>query len=103
MHTGPEWISYASALLIAGIGWLVRSRQRIELLNFIRPERVADRAGLARFAGNLIYLIAALVAAGEVARHFDIASDVAITAVMVAGILASTGWLLLGAQDYMKP
>ena len=103
MHTGPEWISYASALLIAGIGWLVRSRQRIELLNFIRPERVADRAGLARFAGNLIYVIAVLVAAGGFARQFNLAADMTIGLVQVAGVLALTGWLLLGAQDYMKP
>lgn len=103
MRTGPEWIVYASALLVAGIAWLVRSRGRIELLNFIDPERVADRAGLARFAGNLIYLIAALIAACGVAAHVALLGDAMTALVLIAGILAVTVWMLIGAQDYMKP
>ena len=103
MRTGPEWVVYAAALLIGVTAWLVRARQRIELLDFIRPERVADRAGLARFAGNLIYLLAALVAASGLATHFELVGEATIALVLTVGILVLTGWLLLGAQDYLKP
>jgi|GEM_PF-2495992 len=103
MRTGPELLVYAVALLIAGIGWLLRSRQWIGLLHFVRPERVADRAGLARFSGNVFYVMAALFAASGSAMHFDLLDDTSLAAVSVAGFLVLTSWLLLGAQDYMKP
>lgn len=103
MRIGPEWFVYAAALPLAGVAWLVRSRKRIELLNFIDPERVADRDGLARFAGNLLYPLAAFIAANGAAMHLGLLGDVGVAVAMTVGILVLTVWLLLGAQDHMKP
>jgi len=103
MRTGPEWIVTVVAIFIAAVAWFIRSRQRIELLNFLRPERVADRAGLARVAGNGLYLIAVLVAAAGVALRYRLIGETAIATALTVGVLALTGWLLLRAQDCLKP
>ncbi len=103
MYTGPDWLAPAVALIIAGIAWMVRSRGRIGLLNFVRQERVADRDGLARFSGNILYLIAALIAAAGMAQHFGLLGEKAIGAILGASIVSLTAWLLIGAQDFLKP
>lgn len=103
MHAGPVWPIYATAALTAGVAWLVRSRQRIGLISGINLQRVADRAGLARFCGNVLYAMATCFAAAGIAMDFSLLDPSVIMVLIVTSTLGLTGWLLLGAQDYMKP
>ena len=103
MRNGPIWLTFVAAAAIWTIAWLVRSRQRVGLLNFVDPGRVADRAGLGRFAGNLLYVLGGLIAAFGAAVGSGLVDDRLASPVLVAMILALAAWLCLGAQNYLKP
>lgn len=103
MHNGPEWITYVAALSIASVAWFIRSRQRIERLDFLDRQRVADRAGLGRFSSNLMYLMAAVVAASGAARYLGLLGDSVIAVTLGVSILTLATWLLPGARDDVTP
>ena len=103
MRNGPYWLTFAAAAVIWAIAWLVRSRQRVGLLNFVDPARVADRAGLGRFAGNVLYLLGGLIAAAGAAVESGLVDDRLVPPFLIVMILVLTAWLYLGAQNYLKP
>ena len=103
MRIDASWIPVVAAGMIWVIAWRVRSRQRIELINMIDTARVTDRAGLARFAGNILYPIGAVVGIGGLGLERLGLSENVIGSALAVVILALTLWLYSGARRYTKP
>lgn len=103
MHHILYTVVYATAVIMCRIAWYIRKRERIDLLNFINPERVADRAGLARFSGSILYLMAALLVAAGLVGQFGLLDHQTIGICLAGALLVLVAWLILGSQDYMKP
>lgn len=102
MNVPPSWVLFATAGLVFAVGWAIRTKQRIEWINGIDAKRVTDRAGLARFVGNLLYAIAATMFAGGVliARH---GPRIEIAIGMGAVAIGLAGWLVIGIQRFETP
>ncbi|WP_300614824.1 hypothetical protein [Dokdonella sp.] len=103
MHDGPEWTTCIAALFVASVAWLIHSRLRIERLDSMDRQRVADRAGLGRFSGDIAYLTAAVIAAPGAARHLGLLGDSIIAVAPGVSIPTLAAWLLPDAQDDMVP
>lgn len=105
-----DWITFgicfASAMPLFVIGWLIRSGERIELINIVRVERVRDRKALAQFAGRMLYWMGlAIVAAGFVFANesIDRATKNLFTLAFACAISLLSIVLVVGVVRHQKP
>jgi len=91
--------------LIAGIGYLIRVRGMMHLIAGYDENKVDDKAGLQRFFGNGILVLASiLIAGGMVVAVTSGTTSVATTALVTTWVVfvIATGLLVLGAQRYSR-
>ena len=91
------------AALLAGAGYLVRYRGKLNLIAGYDERKVADKAGLQRFAGNAIFTLAGILFAGGVLTAVLYRWEQIATAVLVITWIAFviyTFTMIVRAQRY---
>ena len=91
--------------LIAGAGYLIRVRGMLHLIAGYDEDRVTDKDGLQRYAGNGIFTLAGILTGGAIVVVLTAGStSVATTALVITWVVfvIATGLLVLGAQRYSR-
>ena len=101
MHIAILLIFLLVSCLVLWAGYIVRYRQRLELLVVYDAEATTDKPGLARWAGTNLMVMAFLQAICEVAG-FMTGQFILAGLAFVAGSLLIFIILALGTADYSK-
>ena len=98
-------IMISTGALIGLAGHLIRNKGKVNLIAGYDERKVRDREGLQRFAGNGIFILAAILFAGGILVAISSGSTAVATTVLaitwVIFVVATFG-IVIGAQRYSK-
>jgi hypothetical protein len=98
-------IMILAGALIAGAGYLIRVRGMLHLIAGYDANKVTDKDGLQRFAGNGIFTLAGILIGGAIVVALTAGSTSVATGALVTTwvvFVLATGLLVLGAQRYSR-
>ena len=104
MHPGAFvfLILLLSALPLFVIAYLIGVREQVGLIAGLGPDRVADRQGLGRWVGLMVFLIGVVTILMGLAIWLFAAQTLTIVLVGVALMSALTIALVIGIQKYVS-
>ena len=90
-----------SALPLYVIAYLIGVKKRVGLISGLNPDRVADKDGLARWVGLMLFLMGVVTVLMGLGIYLFIGETLTITLVGVALISALSIALVVGIQKYV--
>lgn len=90
-----------SSLPLFVIAYLIGVKKRIGLVSGLNPDRVADKDGLARWVGLMLFLMGGVAVLMGLGIYLFIEETLTITLVGVALISALSIALVVGIQKYV--
>lgn len=98
-------IMIATGGLLGLVAHLIRNRGMVNLIAGYNERKVRDRAGLQRFAGNGIFLLAGILIAGGILVAIASGStSIATTVIIITWVIfvIVTFGMVIGAQRYSR-
>ena len=90
-----------SAVPLYVIAYLIGVKKRVGLISGLNPDRVADKDGLARWVGLMLFLMGVVTVLMGLGIYLFIGETLTITLVGVALISALSIALVVGIQKYV--
>ena len=94
-------VMLVSAVPLYVIAYLIGVKKRVGLISGLNPDRVADKDGLARWVGLMLFLMGVVTVLMGLGIYLFIGETLTITLVGVALISALSIALVVGIQKYV--